>query len=281
MDSINENPFAGAEFFTDPAQPSAPAASSHKRSHSTAKSPANPTAAAPQPAPDKPMDQIPPNGVITPRIPPGAPKGPDGKLIARAGKVPSHFVDPSSGSVVEIASKDRTFLRHYFELGQAGAEQNAHISSLRANHLLKLPAIQQYLREVMWKAGISDEKIALRIAEGLDAMVAPKEFLNKEGEVVEGTEHIDFEQRGKYIDRALRVQGIDKPEAAPSPYGPAGSASPSSGLLIGLKPEDVLLLVDALKERADKHGATEADVVPPSPSVPPPPPANGPTDSIK
>ena len=198
------------------------------------------------------------------KVPPGAPRGPDGFIIPKAGKVPSYFTDPATGSVVEIASKDRTFLRHYFELGQAGAEQNAKISSLRANHLLKLPAIQQYLREVMWKAGISDEKIAQRISEGLDA-TTQKEFCTKDGDIIQGEEKVDYEQRGKYIDRALRVQGIDKPEPV-SPYGPSGTALPHSGLLVGLAPKDIILLVDALKEDAEKKNATPttAEEIPPS-----------------
>ena len=242
----NDNPFADVELYAAPtAAPTAPAI---------------PT----EVSQDKGQDQIPPSGTITPKVPPGAPRGPDGSLIAKAGKVPSHFIDPGTGSVVEIASKDRTFLRHYFELGQAGAEQNAKISSVRANHLLKLPAIQQYLREVMWKAGISDEKIALRISEGLDA-TTQKEFMTKDGEVMSGEEKPDFEQRGKYIDRALRVQGIDKPEPV-SPLGPAGGVMPHSGLLVGLSPKDILTLVDALKEDAEKKGATDttADPIPPS-----------------
>lgn len=229
MSQENTNPFAGAEIIT--------------------------SADTIKPDIDTKLDPVP----FTPPVKAAA----DGSIPALP-KVPSHFIDPSTGSVVEVASKDRTFLRHYLELGQKGAEKFAKISTTRAEHLLKLPAIQAYLRTVLWNAGITDDIIATKIKEGMDAMVAPKEFLNKEGTIVEGKEHIDFEQRGKYIDRALRVQGIDKPEQA-SPYGPAGGATPHSGLLVGLKPEDVMRLVDYLKADQEKRGATEAVVESPAP----------------
>ena len=190
----------------------------------------------------------------------------DGSIPALP-KVPGHFIDPSTGSVVEVASKDRTFLRHYLELGQKGAEKFAKISSTRAEHLLKLPAIQAYLRTVLWNAGITDDIIATRIKEGMDAMVAPKEFLTKEGDIIEGTEHIDFEQRGKYIDRALRIQRIDKPEPA-SPYGPAGAATPHSGLLVGLKPDDIIKLMEYLKADQARASAPEAETVVEAPAPP-------------
>ena len=168
MSQENTNPFAGAEIIT--------------------------SADTIKPDIDTKLDPVP----FTPPVKAAA----DGSIPALP-KVPGHFIDPSTGSVVEVASKDRTFLRHYLELGQKGAEKFAKISTTRAEHLLKLPAIQAYLRTVLWNAGITDDIIATKIKEGMDAMVAPKEFLNKEGTIVEGKEHIDFEQRGKYIDRAM------------------------------------------------------------------------------
>lgn len=194
-----------------------------------------------------------------PAYAPGAPRNP------KSAKVPRAFVDENTGSVVEIAKKDQTFLRHYAELGREGAAKYANISGGRADHILKLPAIQQYLRNALQAAGVTDTKLATRIAEGLDATVPAKEFVVKN---VDGSTSLatgkadvpDMDQRGKYIDRALRVQGMDSQKITID--NGAGSPLPTLGALAALPTEDVLAVLGALKRIQAEEEAVEAEVVP-------------------
>ena len=57
-----------------------------------------------------------------------------------------------------------------------------------------------------------------------------------------GSEFIDYEQRGKYIDRATRLGGLDRPAAEP----PGGSLPPGISL-VGLTVDDLKTLIVALK----------------------------------
>ena len=112
------------------------------------------------------------------------------------------------------------------------------------------------MRKVLWAAGVTEEKIAQRINEGLDA-VSQKDFMTKEGDIISGPERVDYEQRGKYIDRALRLQGLDK-----SAEVAGGSPLPAGVNLAVLSVEDLKTLVAALQTDKFKSGAQEAEIDP-------------------
>lgn len=155
-------------------------------------------------------------------------------------KIPRVMVDEITGSAVELTKKQTTFLRHVDEKGVNGAAEFAKISHDLATTTLKLPAVQQYMRKCLWAAGVTDELIAKKIAEGLDATTQKEHVVD--GSLVLGSEFIDYEQRGKYIDRAMRVSGLDKPPAE----APAGAMPPGISL-VGLTVEDLKTLIGALK----------------------------------
>ena len=159
-------------------------------------------------------------------------------------KVPLTFVDENTGAISHISKKEATFLRHYPELGRTGAEKYAKLGSGQTSPLLKMPAVQQYLRKVLWSAGVTDEKIATRIAEGLDATTA-KQFMTREGAVVEGPGQVDYDQRGKYIDRALAMQGLAKVPHNGDGEGGNGGAQINLNMAV-LSIEDLKTLAKAL-----------------------------------
>ena len=166
-------------------------------------------------------------------------------------KIPRMMVDEITGSAVELTKKQCTFLRHAPEMGTVKAAAHAKISYETAEFTLKLPAVQQYMRKILWQAGVTDEKIALRIAEGMDAQTQ-KEYLDKDGCLVQGVARIDYEQRGKYVDRALKLKGLEKtPAEAP------GGALPPGISLVGLTADDLRTLIDALRQ--PKANIQEAD----------------------
>ena len=173
-------------------------------------------------------------------------------------KIPRVMTDENTGDSVELTKKQCTFLRHVNEKGTSGAAQFAKIDNELAHFTLKLPAVQQYMRKVLWAAGVTDEKIALRIAEGLDA-TTQKDFLTKEGDVIQGLEHVDYEQRGKYVDRALKLKGLEKSPAV----APDGALSPGVSL-VGLSVEDLKTLIVALRQPGDSDNNSKGaiDVTP-------------------
>ena len=157
-------------------------------------------------------------------------------------KIPRMMVDEMTGSAVELTKKQCTFLRHAPEMGTVKAAAHAKISYETAEFTLKLPAVQQYMRKILWQAGVTDEKIAQRIAEGLDA-TTQKVFCTKDGDIITGEERPDHEQRGKFIDRALKLKGLEKtPAEAP------GGALPPGISLVGLTADDLRTLIDALRQ---------------------------------
>ena len=157
-------------------------------------------------------------------------------------KVPRVMMNDDTGEAIELTKKQCTFLRHLPEMGKAGAAKFAKISNELAADTLKLAPVQQYMRKVLWAAGITEDKIAQKIAEGLEATTV-KEFCDKDGCIQEGRERPDFEQRGKYIDRALRLQGLDK--AGDSPQG--GALPPGLNLAV-LSVDDLKTLIEGLRK---------------------------------
>ncbi len=160
----------------------------------------------------------------------------------RYAKVPRVLINHDTGEAIELTKKQCTFLRHVPEMGRTGAAKFAKISDEVAHATLKLAPVQEYMRKVLWAAGVTESKIAQRISEGLDA-VSQKAFYDKDSGVVMGPEQIDFEQRGKYIDRALRLQGLDK-----SAETPGAGALPAGVSLVGLSVEDLKTLISELRK---------------------------------
>jgi hypothetical protein len=173
-------------------------------------------------------------------------------------KVPRVMMNDDTGEAIELTKKQCTFLRHLPEMGKAGAARFAKISNELAADTLKLAPVQQYMRKVLWAAGVTEDKIAQKIAEGLEATTV-KEFQTKDGDIIEGSERPDFEQRGKYIDRALRLQGLDK---APGDPGGAG-ALPAGANLAVLSIDDLKMLIETLRKDSSGQGPAGAiDVTP-------------------
>lgn len=73
-----------------------------------------------------------------------------------------------------------------------------------ARHLMQQPLVQSALQQKMDEVGITDQKIAEKINEGLDALTPPK----KEG----GRRYEDFFTRRLYLDMVLKLKGEYAPE---------------------------------------------------------------------
>lgn len=104
---------------------------------------------------------------------------------------------PPQRKFIKMLAKGKDFKKSYVK---------SEISSQQAYNIVKYPQVQVYLKAKLEEAGITDNKIFKRIKEGLDAK-EQKEFLGAGGVIVKGEKKPDYEQRGKYIDRVLKLKG--------------------------------------------------------------------------
>lgn len=90
--------------------------------------------------------------------------------------------------------------------GQAGiiAGYSPPSASAIVSKKLADPDFKRELQEMMDKAGLSKEAIIRKVAEGAEA--TKKQHLVIDGEI-KTVEDTDFEQRGKYLDRARKIRG--------------------------------------------------------------------------
>lgn len=65
------------------------------------------------------------------------------------------------------------------------------------------PAVAKLFKDLMEKAGITDERLAKRIAEGLNANVLVRENLYAKREVL-----VDFAERREMVELAIRMKGL-------------------------------------------------------------------------
>ena len=70
---------------------------------------------------------------------------------------------------------------------------------------LENPKVQKLIREYLDAADVTDERIAARVSEGLDAMEA-KTFVI-DGQIVTAAPVVDFGERRKYIELACKMKG--------------------------------------------------------------------------
>lgn len=123
--------------------------------------------------------------------------------------VPANLPDPNTGQLIKIKPKQRAIVRALETSGSvAEAARVAGASNVYAHNTFKLPAVQQYLKEQLEAAGVSHGKIMTRIAEGLDA-TERKEYLTKAGQLLQGQERPDYQERREHVKLALRLQGLD------------------------------------------------------------------------
>lgn len=67
------------------------------------------------------------------------------------------------------------------------------------------PAVQSAFRELLEKAGITDEKLAKRLNEGLDAKET--KFFQHQGLVISKRTVVDHGARKNYLDTVLKLKG--------------------------------------------------------------------------
>lgn len=111
-----------------------------------------------------------------------------------------------------LNSRQRKFIKNY--VSGLGVGQSA----LRANYkncsegtaLLKNPTVITALHAALEKAGISDEYIANKHKEGLEATYPEK--LSKDGKVMQAGGQPDFFTRAIYLDKTHKVRGDYAPE---------------------------------------------------------------------
>lgn len=117
---------------------------------------------------------------------------------ARA-KVPKILQSPN-GEVIKLTRKMRSIVTRIptaKNVGEIADEMNC--SKGMVYHTLKIPAVQEYLRQQMEAVGITHGLLMQRIREGLDA--------TKEDRA--GGERPDHGERREHVKLALRLQGMD------------------------------------------------------------------------
>ena len=180
---------------------------------------------------------------------------PKGKKTYRA-RVPALLTDPLTKEVIHLNKRERQIIDSV--PGSASIKEVAkkhHACAKRVSETIQLPAVQEYFRQMLAKNGVTDNLIAKTIKAGMEATTT-KEFLNKEGNVVEGTEFADHEQRGRYVDRALRLQGLDRPQDLD---GEAARKRASININIAsLTVEELKTLAQALTVRPASHNSPAA-----------------------
>lgn len=71
--------------------------------------------------------------------------------------------------------------------------------------ILGRPSVARKFAEILEAAGISDERLAQRLAEGLDAREV--KFFQHEGKVISKRTVVDYSQRGRHLEIALKLKG--------------------------------------------------------------------------
>ena len=110
----------------------------------------------------------------------------------------------------KLTTRERKLLKNLMDPtktnGQAGIDAGYSPPSASAIVSQKLanPDFKRELEEMMDKAGLSKEAIIRKVAEGAEA--TKKQHLVIDGEI-KTVEDTDFEQRGKYLDRARKIRG--------------------------------------------------------------------------
>lgn len=119
---------------------------------------------------------------------------------ARA-KVPKILKAPN-GEVIKLTRKMRSIVTRIPTAKDVAAiADEMNCSKGMVYHTMRIPAVQQYLKEQMESAGITHGLLMERIREGLDA--------TKEDRA--GGERADFGERREHVKLALRLQGLDTP----------------------------------------------------------------------
>jgi hypothetical protein len=108
-------------------------------------------------------------------------------------------------------------------------------------------AVQEAFRVLLHKAGATDQKLAQRLAEGLDAVET--KFFQKEGRVTDSRNVINWSERRNYLELACRIK--DLVPAPPKPVEPIhrqpvqlnvvymdADGKPTSGPSFQLNPEE-------------------------------------------
>lgn len=76
-----------------------------------------------------------------------------------------------------------------------------------ASREIEKPDVAEVIESAMEDFGITTELLMKRLREGLDAKVTKLE--SKDGVFTDSIDMIDFEQRGKYFDRAAKLKKLD------------------------------------------------------------------------
>lgn len=186
----------------------------------------------------------PPTPSPSPALPPTAP-------------IPTKYLD-ADGEIFEFTDKQRRVIGALqLTNSQEQAAAMAGVTRNTVQRTFKLPAVQRYFRDLLAQNGVTDDLIARRIKEGLDATIK-KETVGRDADgnpiVVQGSETPDYEQRGRYIDRALRMQGVDKPPVENSLAGTHAAVD-----LSRLTPEELKAFAEALVKNAPVVSASEAE----------------------
>ena len=89
-------------------------------------------------------------------------------------------------------------------------------AAVAASQALKDPDFKRELQKLYDKAGLTRDGIVKQIKEGTRAKITT--YFQKDGVVTDKRVDVDFEQRGKYLDRAIKGRG--DMVATPEPDGP-------------------------------------------------------------
>lgn len=107
--------------------------------------------------------------------------------------------------LVRVNRKHKQFMKNVLDGDNVGiaAKRAGFISDKYGHYLMKQPVILTALQRVMEQKGLTDEYIAKKIKQGLNAY-----YVKKDG----GKKYPDFHARDKFVDKVLKVRGDYAPE---------------------------------------------------------------------
>lgn len=107
--------------------------------------------------------------------------------------------------------RQRKFIKFFVESGNAAeAARRAGYSARSAKQIasenLSKPDLQLEITDLLGKHGLTDDKLALRITEGVDALET--KFFQKDGLVTDEREVIAWSIRHQFVEMVLRLKGL-------------------------------------------------------------------------
>jgi len=145
----------------------------------------------------------------------------------------------------KLTPQQRKFVKNLVRTGKTcKSSELAGYHRTYGSQLMAQPHIQTAIVLAMDKAGISDDKLAKKLKQGLNAYVPPK--------AVGGKKYPDFYSRFKYLDMAIKIKGG---------YAPEKHQIESKQIVLMITPEVIKGLKDTGKITEEEAKIVEGELI--------------------